>query len=73
MNFTNLSLSDLKVLSDLSKIELKKWEENVLFFTETQKQNEDYKVALEKTEEFHVLLSHIEEELYNRTYMYFKD
>ena len=73
MNFTNLSLSDLKVLSDLSKIELKKWEEEVLILEEAKKNNEDYEVALEKTEEFHVLLSHIEEELYNRTYMYFKD
>lgn len=73
MNFTNLSLSDLKVLSDLSKIELKKWETEVLILAGTQYQKEDYEVASEKTEEFHLLLSHLEEEIHNRIYMYFKD
>ena len=83
MNFNNLSLSDLKVLHDLSETHLKDWEEEVLILEEMLKEKktqnqffdfeEDYELSKEKTAEFHRLISCLEEEIHNRIYSYFKD
>ncbi len=70
-NFSNLSLSDLKALRDLSEVEFQKWCEWASEFNgseEEKKNNEDHQAAIENRSAFNNLVSHINEELHKRIY-----
>jgi len=70
-NFSKLSLTDLKTLRDLSKVEMKDWEESAdehLGSEEEKQQREDYRAAVSLVNGFHNLLSHLDEELHHRIY-----